>query len=51
MVLHGWLVWQRVSSEVFLDTFGEGINECLNNLIAGAASGDILVGAAWRERM
>ena len=50
-MVHGWLVWQRVSSEILLDTFGEGINERLNNLIAGRASGGILVWAAWRERM
>ena len=50
MVLHWWLVWQRVSSEVLLDTLGEGINESLDNLIAGGTSRGILVGAAWRER-
>lgn len=50
MVLHGWIVWQCVSSEVFLDTLGEGINECLDNLIAGGAGRGILVGAAWRKR-
>ena len=50
-MVHGWVVWQRVSSEILLDTFGEGINERLDNLIAGGASGGILVWAAWRERM